>query len=171
MKNILTSKLLIAILISMFLLTACANNQVVILEPTTSLPTEMPTATVTTEVPTLPATATVAIIPTETISPTETETIANDGQVSFANDVFPIIEIRCFNCHGGDRIEEGLNLTSYAGVMAGSVNGAVIVAGDAENSLIIEMIATQKMPKRGVKLTPAQVQIFRDWVNLGALDN
>jgi len=171
MKKLLSSKILIAVLISMFLLTACANNQVEIPEPTTSPPTELPTAAVATEVPTLPATETVAVIPTETTAPTETETIANDGQVSFANDVFPIIEIRCFNCHGGERIEEGLNLTSYAGVMAGSVNGAVVVAGDAENSLLIEMVATQKMPKRGVKLTPAQVQIFRDWVNLGALNN
>jgi hypothetical protein len=55
--------------------------------------------------------------------------------------------------------------------MAGSENGLVIVPGDAENSLLVELVATQEMPKRGPKLTPPQVQIITDWVNQGALDN
>jgi len=33
------------------------------------------------------------------------------------------------------------------------------------------MVTTQKMPKRGPKLTPDQVQLITDWVNQGALDN
>ena len=123
------------------------------------------------ENPTPEPTLTEAIIPSATTQPTPTETAALDLSVSFSNDVLSIIENRCINCHGGDRIEEGLNLTTYAGVMAGSVNGSIVIAGDAENSLFVEMVASQKMPKRGAKLTPAQVQIFRDWVNQGALDN
>jgi hypothetical protein len=55
--------------------------------------------------------------------------------------------------------------------MAGSDNGPVIAPGDAANSLLVEMVATQKMPKRGPKLTPPQVQLITDWVNQGALDN
>ncbi len=55
--------------------------------------------------------------------------------------------------------------------MAGSDNGPVVIAGDASNSLLVELIANQKMPKRGAKLTPSQVQLITDWVNQGALDN
>ena len=55
--------------------------------------------------------------------------------------------------------------------MAGSKNGPVIAAGDADNSLLVELVSTQKMPKRGPKLTPDQVQVIIDWVNQGALNN
>ena len=94
-----------------------------------------------------------------------------EAMVSFANDVLPIIESRCFNCHGGQRVEEGLLLGSYEELMAGSENGPVIVPGDAANSLFVELIATQEMPKRGPKLTPPQVQLITDWVNSGAPNN
>jgi hypothetical protein len=75
------------------------------------------------------------------------------------------------NCHGGERVEEGLLLRSYAELMSGSDNGPVIIPGDAQNSLLVELVVNQKMPKRGPKLTPPQVQLIIDWVNQGALDN
>ena len=62
-------------------------------------------------------------------------------------------------------------MSDYLGLMNGSINSAIVTPGDAENSLFVEMVASQKMPKRGAKLTPAQVQLFRDWVNQGALEN
>ena len=117
-----------------------------------------------------------AVIPTEasTSQPTEapaTDSGAQTAAVSFTNDVQPILESRCVNCHGGDRTEKGLVMRSYAELMAGSENGLVITPGDAENSLLADLIATQKMPKRGPKLSPPQVQIIFDWINQGALDN
>jgi hypothetical protein len=62
-------------------------------------------------------------------------------------------------------------LKTYASLMAGSENGPVITPGDAANSLLVELVTNQKMPKRGPKLTPPQVQLIMDWVNQGALDN
>lgn len=75
------------------------------------------------------------------------------------------------NCHGGDRVEKGLNLKTYADMMAGSENGSVVTAGKAADSKLVELILTQKMPKRGPKLTPPQVQLITEWVNRGALNN
>jgi hypothetical protein len=75
------------------------------------------------------------------------------------------------NCHGGDRTEEGLVLKTHGDLMAGSDNGPVVAPGDAENSLLVELVTTQKMPKRGPKLTPPQIQLITDWVNQGALNN
>ena len=172
MKTKLSNKFLSWILlISIFLLAACSTAPSVDTEPSIPAPKEVATNIQENENPTPMPTSTEAIIPSATTQPTPTETVDLDLSVSFSNDVLSIIENRCINCHGGDRIEEGLNLTSYAGVMAGSVNGSIVIAGDAENSLFVEMVASQKMPKRGAKLTPAQVQIFRDWINQGALDN
>jgi hypothetical protein len=113
-----------------------------------------------TEAPEEPATEAPAEAPAEA-----------QATVSFVEDVFPILESRCYNCHGGQRVEEGLLLGSYEELMAGSENGPVIVPGDAENSLLVEEIVTQEMPKRGPKLTPPQVQLIIDWVNSGAPNN
>ena len=120
-----------------------------------------------------PATNTVvATEPPATTDPAAaTQPAIQGATVSFANDILPIIESRCIGCHGGDRTEEGLILKTHASIMAGSENGLVILPGDAANSLLVEMVVTQKMPKRGPKLTPPQLQLITDWVNQGALDN
>jgi mono/diheme cytochrome c family protein len=127
-----------------------------------------------TEAPTDVSPATDTAAPTETAAATEipaTQPAAGGATVSFANDILPIFESRCISCHGGQRTQEGLDLKTLASVMAGSNNGPVVSPGDAANSLLVEMVTTQKMPKRGPKLTPPQIQLITDWVNQGALDN
>ncbi len=119
-----------------------------------------------------------SIPPTDTaiptvVLPTTPPTVASNqtATVSFVNDILPILDSRCKNCHGGQRLEEGLNLTTYANLMAGSENGPVVTPGDADHSLLAEQVVSQEMPKRGPKLTPPQVQLIIDWINQGALDN
>jgi uncharacterized membrane protein len=143
-------------------------------------PTDMP-ASITSE----PASPTDAPLPTNTsIPPTDTAILTvvvpttpptqasnQTPTVSFVNDILPILDSRCKNCHGGRETEEGLNMTTYALLMAGSENGPVVVPGDADNSLLAEQVVSQEMPKRGPKLTPPQVQLIVDWINQGALDN
>ncbi|HET9912087.1 MAG TPA: c-type cytochrome domain-containing protein, partial [Anaerolineales bacterium] len=90
--------------------------------------------------------------------------------VSFSADILPMFQSRCIGCHGGERTQEGLDLKTHASLMAGSNNGFVVTAGDSANSLLVELVAAQKMPKRGPKLTPPQVQLITDWVNQGAPD-
>jgi len=109
--------------------------------------------------------------PTE--APAEEQPAEDTGaaEVSFAGDVMPIFESRCIQCHGGDRTEGELELLSYDQMMAGGKDGVVVVPGDADNSLMAQLLIEQKMPKRGPKLTPAQTQIILDWINQGALNN
>jgi len=128
-----------------------------------------------TAAPTDPPPPTDTATPTDTALATEpaaaTQPAVAGATVSFANDVLPIIESRCVNCHGGERTQEGLDLKTHASLMAGSSNGSVVTPGNAANSLLVELITNQKMPKRGPKLTPPQVQLIMDWVNQGALNN
>jgi mono/diheme cytochrome c family protein len=113
-----------------------------------------------------------AVDQTETYLPTEIQPQASPTlKISFANDVLPILHSRCIVCHGGERREQGLNLTSYSTLIAGSENGPIIVAGDADSSLIIELVLAGRMPKRAPKLIPAQAQTLIEWINQGALDN
>jgi mono/diheme cytochrome c family protein len=81
------------------------------------------------------------------------------------------METACVSCHGGEKTSKGLDLKSYASLMAGSQNGAVIVAGDAAASKLVTMIQAGKMPKKGTKLTAAELQLLLDWVNTGATNN
>ncbi len=128
------------------------------IEPTQPQNTPEPVATETPMSSETPIEVTAESEPTEVI-------------VSFSQDVLPILQKSCTRCHGSSRKEEGLDLRSYAAVMAGSRNGPVVVPGDANNSPLVELVVTGKMPKRGTKLTPEQVQILIDWVNQGAMNN
>lgn len=97
--------------------------------------------------------------------------IAPSTEVSYAKDVRPILENRCASCHMGEFVSEGLDMNTYESLLEGSENGPVIDPGDAKHSLLIEKVTEGKMPKRGPKLTPAQIQILTDWINAGAPNN
>ena len=138
-----------------------------------------------TQTPLEPATPTEAIVlPTETTAPTETsapvltntapaatDTPAAVASVSFINDVMPIFENRCIKCHGGEQTKEGLDITTFEGLMAGSSNGPVLEPGNANNSFLVQQIIKGEMPKKGPKLTPKELQIIIDWINSGAIKN
>jgi len=158
------------IVLTVGILTACGGQAT---EAPASAPTEASVPA--TEAPTIPPVDT-AIVPTNTTQPQPTEAPTTDpgaqtGGISFTNDIAPLLQSRCGNCHGGNQTKAGLNVLGYATLMSGSENGPVIAPGDATNSLLVDLVASQKMPKRGPKLTPDQVQLITDWVNQGALDN
>jgi mono/diheme cytochrome c family protein len=97
--------------------------------------------------------------------------VASNGKVSFTNDIMPIIQAACINCHGGEKTSKGLDMKTFESLMAGSQNGAILVPGDATNSKLIQSVQSGKMPKRGPKLTPDQIQLMVDWINAGAQNN
>ena len=121
-------------------------------------------------------------VPTVPVTGSDTQTVAvNDPAsyptataisiISFSNDILPIMKSRCINCHGGQKMEEGLDLTSYATIMAGSENGPVILIGDPQNSPLVKALLDGEMPKRGPKLKPEQTQLIIDWIDAGYPDN
>jgi hypothetical protein len=91
--------------------------------------------------------------------------------VGFALDVAPILNNHCVMCHGGSQASASLDLTSYAGIMAGGRSGAVILPGNSGESRLISLVKSGQMPRSGAKLTPDQIQILVDWIDAGALDN
>jgi hypothetical protein len=118
--------------------------------------------------------------PTETVTPVPTESAteppapvneAESQTVSFSGNIMPILETYCIKCHGLERVREGLNMTTYDNLMTGSFNGPVVVPGNADESLLVELIANNEMPDRGPKVTPEELQIIINWVNQGALNN
>ena len=93
------------------------------------------------------------------------------GEVSFSVGILPIFEARCTRCHGSTRQSGGLELTSYAALMAGATDGAVIVPGDASGSTLVRLITNGAMPKNSSPLSAEQIKLISDWISAGALDN
>jgi hypothetical protein len=104
-------------------------------------------------------------------SPAASNPPAAAGEVSFAADVLPILKDSCTHCHGGSRQNGGLRVDSYAAVIAGGSHGAVVVPGNAANSLLVELITSGKMPRNAAALPAEKITLITDWVNAGALDN
>ena len=92
--------------------------------------------------------------------------------VSFQSEVLPILTQRCAlsGCHvaGGPR---GIDLRTYESVLQGGQRGAIVVAGNAAGSELVNQIATGNMPPGGPPLDDAQVQLITDWINDGAENN
>lgn len=152
-----------------WLLAACSSPAV----QTTSTPGQIENTTAPTF--TSAPTVTVGLVPSATPEATATNEAAAEsapvGGVSFTSTVLPMLTKSCLNCHGGNKTEEGLSFKTYESLMAGSNKGPVVVAGDAANSFIVEVIASGDMPKRGTKWTADQLQVLIDWINQGALNN
>ena len=88
----------------------------------------------------------------------------------FEQDVLPIFTKYCFNCHGKSSPQLGLDLRSARLTVRGSQNGAVIVPGSPEKSLLCKKMSTREMPLAQFKLTPsdAEIETVRKWIEAGA---
>ena len=93
------------------------------------------------------------------------------SQVSYTNQIQPIFNTNCTNCHVGGGAAT-LDLTSYDGVMSGGVSGLSIISGDRENSeLYIRIILPEgvegSMPPND-PLSQEEINLIGDWINEGA---
>ncbi len=90
--------------------------------------------------------------------------------VDFNQQVQPILDKNCVDCHLGASAPAQLQLDSGANVMKGSASGGVIVPGNSKNSLLIQRISDttgNQMPP-GAPLSKDQIKIITDWVDQGA---
>ena len=165
-KNLIASFSIITILL--LALSACGTEPAPAVEsPSENLPAN--SANMHEEEPATESESEPEPAPTEEPQPEEQAEPA--APVSYSADIEPLWESRCTKCHGGERIEGDFVLNSYADLMAGGESGPVIVPGDADNSYLAQLLLDQKMPKRGPKLTPPQVEIVISWINQGAEEN
>ncbi len=97
-----------------------------------------------------------------------------DSTSFYTARVQPIFQANCYRCHGGFNHRGGLQLDSHAGLMHGGHDGAVIVPGHPEQSLLIKLIRHEgppddpmPMPPKG-KLSDADISTVEQWVRAGA---
>ena len=87
-------------------------------------------------------------------------------EASFQHDLSPILTTRCAlaGCHVADG-PHGLDFRTYESFIAGGEHGPVFIAGNAEESEIVEQIVSGQMPPAGPPLSAAEIQLFVDWIN------
>lgn len=86
------------------------------------------------------------------------------AEVSFIQDVWPIIEEYALNAHGG---KGGVFLESYEDILN------YVTPGDPENSMLYKALigdGLKLMPPDG-PLPDEMIQTFYDWIAQGALNN
>ena len=93
-------------------------------------------------------------------------------KVSYAKDIAPIFKANCSMCHAGSSPKGSLNLFDEKAITKGGDSGAVIKAGDPENSLLVRRIlgldGLPQMPKGYLPLKPAQIEMIKLWIKSGA---
>ena len=92
----------------------------------------------------------------------------------FAQRIHPTFEAKCVACHGGGTQKAGLRLDSYSEVMRGGKDGAVVVPGKPEASMLLARVTLAPgdphfMPAEGrTPLTSDEVSWIRAWIKTGA---
>jgi uncharacterized membrane protein len=103
---------------------------------------------------------------------------SDQKNVTFEKDIKPMFDLSCVKCHGAEKPKGKLRLDSLAGVLKGSENGKVIVAGDSAKSILVHNVAhlgdqDDWMPppanKAKIKpLTNEEIGLIRAWIDQGA---
>ena len=94
-------------------------------------------------------------------------------KVTFDDQVLPIFRNACNNCHNPDKKKGGLDLTSYAAMMAGGSSGEIAASGDPAGSRLYACVtkaAEPFMPPQGDGLTAPQLDVIKRWIEGGLLD-
>ncbi len=88
------------------------------------------------------------------------------GSVNY-EQIVPVLKARCGDCHGQAEMG-GFNLLTYEGLMAGGDRGPAVVAGDPENSLLVQI--QESGVKHFGQFDDDELALVVQWIEGGALE-
>jgi uncharacterized membrane protein len=92
----------------------------------------------------------------------------------YAQQIHPVLDAKCVACHSQAKVKGGLRLDSYSSLMRGGKEGAVIVPGQPDKSILLQRVTLPPshklfMPAEGKPpLSPEQIAMIRAWIAQGA---
>jgi hypothetical protein len=101
------------------------------------------------------------------------EVTATDS-AKYLRDIKPLLQNRCFSCHGALKQQAGLRLDTAAAMVRGGDSGPAIVRGDSSKSLLVARVSAsdkaQRMPPEheGEALSADQIKALKDWIDASA---
>jgi WD40 repeat protein len=96
--------------------------------------------------------------------------------VSFAKQVRPVLQAKCFGCHQPGHAAGGLDLTQHQNLLAPADSGQPsLVPGAPEKSPIVAVVSTANgqpaMPPSGDPMTTAEQELLQAWIAQGATND
>ena len=95
-------------------------------------------------------------------------------KVDFQREVQPLLEAKCWRCHGPDRPKSHFRLDSRESALKGGDNGIDIIPGNSEKSPLVHYVARlvpdmeMPPPGKGEPLTVQEIGLLRAWIDQGA---
>ena len=93
------------------------------------------------------------------------------GDVTFAGSIYPLFEANCADCHI-TKVRGELSLADLAGVHDGGESGDAVVPGNAEGSLLYQLVtstdAEERMPRKADALSASDIALIKSWIDSGA---
>ncbi|WP_207062570.1 c-type cytochrome domain-containing protein [Motiliproteus sp. SC1-56] len=98
---------------------------------------------------------------------------ASESPVRYQEQVKPLLDQHCVECHSGWFPKGGLRLDSLANIREGGKNGAAILPGQPTKGWLINLVvprggAPSAMPPGPAQLKPEEVELLREWIRQGA---
>ncbi|NNC83915.1 MAG: hypothetical protein HKN79_10080 [Flavobacteriales bacterium] len=85
-------------------------------------------------------------------------------EVTFAQTIYPIIELKCQGCHSGAQPSSGLSLEDYGDISTIAISGALYSSITGSNGYPL-------MPYNSNALPACEIDLIQTWILEGAPDN
>tara|TARA_A100001011_G_scaffold64900_1_gene65645 strand:+ start:14089 stop:16830 length:2742 start_codon:yes stop_codon:yes gene_type:complete len=97
----------------------------------------------------------------------------SEREVSFNNDIKPIINKKCISCHGGVKKTAGFSLLFHEEALANTDEGSpAIIPGNSKESRLIQRLHETdlelRMPFEKPALNKEEIGLFTRWIDQGA---
>lgn len=99
--------------------------------------------------------------------------VSAQDKVTWQDHIRPIFENRCNNCHNPDKKKGDLDLSTFAGLMAGGSGGASVEAGDSAGSTLWKVVSHTSepvMPPKGDKIPQTEIDLIAKFIAGGLLE-
>lgn len=95
------------------------------------------------------------------------------GAVDFEKDILPVLQDRCYDCHGPEKQKGKFRLDRLSSLLkGGDIGEPAVVPGKPGESFLIKAIKHEEedyeMPPKGKKLTGEQIALMEKWIAEGA---
>ena len=104
----------------------------------------------------------------------EPEEMTPSGNAVFETHIQPLLKDYCLDCHNPEKVKGELRMDNYEMLLAGGLNGPVLVAGNSDESAMIHRLQLpieeeEHMPPQG-KPQPTEevIELLSWWIDQGA---
>ena len=95
---------------------------------------------------------------------------ARSESLTYERDIRPIFRAHCFDCHGAtEEMEGGLDLRLVRFMKRGGESGPSIVAGQPDESYLLDRIVSGEMPPGETRLSADEIRTLTRWISDGAV--